>query len=197
MRSSLPTNFFPSALSELNYLDEAGNIVSHSDHATPRVRTIWSNALLTLTLPDAKIVGVSRNFEWIDELKPSHLHLQGELPMVFQNALASVAVKDLKSATAWYERLLDAPASHPMPEVSEWTFPRGGGLQVYLLPERAGSCSATFAIDDIHHALSKLKKLNIPADSRADNARVKVIMIKDPDGNGLAIAQAIDATLAR
>jgi predicted enzyme related to lactoylglutathione lyase len=116
--------------------------------------------------------------------------------MTIQNALASVAVKDLKSATTWYEKLLDAPASHPMPEVSEWRFENGGGLQVYQLAERAGSGSFTLAVDDLDVQVTRLRRLSIPADNRSDNARVKVVMIKDPEGNSIAIAQAIDPSLA-
>ena len=61
--------------------------------------------------------------------------------MPIENVLASVAVGDLDAAVKWYEKLLDMPASRPMAEVAEWRFPRGGGLQVYSLPERAGSGS--------------------------------------------------------
>jgi hypothetical protein len=58
------------------------------------------------------------------------------------NVLASIAVKDLKAAAAWYEKLFRRPAdSTPMPEVAEWKFERGGWLQVYQLPERAGQYS--------------------------------------------------------
>jgi hypothetical protein len=40
--------------------------------------------------------------------------------MEIQNAIASVAVKDLKTASAWYEKLFRRPAdSTPMPEVAE------------------------------------------------------------------------------
>ena len=70
--------------------------------------------------------------------------------MKIENAIASIAVKDLRSAAAWYERLFGrAPNSTPMPEVAEWKFPRGGWLQVYQLPERAGAGSCTLAVDDI------------------------------------------------
>ena len=47
------------------------------------------------------------------------------------NALASVAVRDLKSALQWYERLLGKPAdSRPMDKVAEearWRYQPGGG----------------------------------------------------------------------
>jgi len=116
--------------------------------------------------------------------------------MTVRNALASVAVKDLERATAWYEKLLGAPASRPMTEVSEWHFQGGGGLQVYRLPERAGSCSATLAVDDIDAEVAKLQELNVRADRLPENERVRVVMIKDPDGNSIAMAQALDPSLA-
>src|ERR1700675_2133259 len=64
--------------------------------------------------------------------------------MPILNALASVAVKNLAAAVVWYEKVFGRPPdSRPMPEVAEWGFERGGGLQVYQLPERAGSGSFT------------------------------------------------------
>jgi predicted enzyme related to lactoylglutathione lyase len=119
-----------------------------------------------------------------------------ERRMTVRNAIASVAVDDFARATAWYEKLLGAPASHPMANLSEWKFEGGGGLQVYHLPERAGSCSATLAVDDMNAELAKLRKLNVHTDPVTDNERVRVVMIKDPDGNSIAMAQALDPGLA-
>ncbi|MEO6024389.1 MAG: hypothetical protein ABIP64_14995 [Burkholderiales bacterium] len=51
--------------------------------------------------------------------------------MSIDNALASVAVKDLKIASAWYEQLFGRPGNMPMPDLAEWKFARGGWLQVY------------------------------------------------------------------
>jgi predicted enzyme related to lactoylglutathione lyase len=117
--------------------------------------------------------------------------------MTIQNALASVAVKDVNSSARWYEKLLDKPASKPMPEVAEWQFERGGGLQVYELPERAGAGSLTLAVDDIDAQIVKLEKLHIDTGNRSNGDRVKTVMITDPDGNHIAFAQAIDPRLAR
>jgi hypothetical protein len=67
--------------------------------------------------------------------------------MSIKNALASVAVKDVNAAIDWYAKLLGKqPDSRPMPEVAEWKFERGGWLQIYQLPERAGSGSFTLAV---------------------------------------------------
>jgi hypothetical protein len=42
-----------------------------------------------------------------------------DFPMSIDNALASVAVKDLNIAAAWYAKLLGAEGKRPMPEVAD------------------------------------------------------------------------------
>lgn len=118
--------------------------------------------------------------------------------MPIRNAIASVAVKDLKSASQWYERLVGRPAdSKPMPEVVEWKFERGGWLQLYQLPERAGRGSVTLAVSSLEQQISDLKKCGIDAGEPMRSAKVNVVMIKDPDGNSIAFAEAIDASMAQ
>jgi predicted enzyme related to lactoylglutathione lyase len=118
--------------------------------------------------------------------------------MPIDNAIASVAVNDLKFAVAWYETLLGrAPDSTPMPEVAEWKFARGGWLQVYQLSERAGSGSCTLAVSDIEELVAHVQKLGIDASKRSTGAKVKTLMIVDPDGNHIAFAETIDKSMAR
>lgn len=118
--------------------------------------------------------------------------------MTIDNAIASVAVKDLRSAVPWYEALLGrAPDSTPMPEVAEWKFSRGGWLQVYQLPERAGSGSFTLAVSNIEEVVANVEKLGIDATQRSLGAKVNTLMIVDPDGNHIAFAEAIDKSMAR
>ncbi len=118
--------------------------------------------------------------------------------MKIENAIASVAVKDLRSVIGWYEKLFGRPADGtPMPEVAEWKFPRGGWLQVYQLPERAGAGSCTLAVDDLEMLIAHLDRLGIDTSERTSGARVSTVMITDPDGNHLAFAQTIDPTMAR
>ena len=113
------------------------------------------------------------------------------------NAIASIAVRDLNSAIKWYEALLGKAATKPMPEVAEWSFERGGWLQVYQLPERAGAGSCTLAVTSIEEEVARLKKFNIDTSQRTSSARVKTLMITDPDGNHIALAEAVDRSLAR
>jgi predicted enzyme related to lactoylglutathione lyase len=119
-------------------------------------------------------------------------------PTKIENALASVAVKDLKAVSAWYEKLFGRPAdSTPTPEVAEWKFERGGRLQVYELPQRAGAGSCTLAVSDIADVIAHLQSLGIDTSEASSGAKVKTVMITDPDGNHLAFAQAIDPSMAR
>lgn len=118
--------------------------------------------------------------------------------MKINNAIASIAVKDLKAAAAWYEKLFGRPAdSTPMPELAEWKFERGGWLQVYELPERAGAGSCTLAVSDISSVIAHLQGLGINTGEASSGAKVKTVMITDPDGNHLAFAETIDPTMAR
>jgi hypothetical protein len=114
------------------------------------------------------------------------------------NAIASVAVKDLKSASQWYERLLGRAAdSTPMAELAEWKFERGGWLQVYQLPERAGNGSVTLSVSSLEQQIEDLKRRGFDAGESLSSDKAKFIMIKDPDGNSIAFAEACDTDMAQ
>ena len=118
--------------------------------------------------------------------------------MSIDNAIASVAVTDLVSAVQWYEALFGRAAdSRPMAEVAEWKFPRGGWLQVYERPERAGNGSVTLSVTDLDGIAAQLEKLGIDTRQRTTGPKVKTVMIVDPDGNHIAFAEAFDQTMAR
>ena len=118
--------------------------------------------------------------------------------MSIDNALASVAVSNLQRAVAWYEQVLGRPPdTRPMPEVAEWKFPRGGWLQVYELPERAGQGSFTLAVTGIDHVVARVQALGIATGARSSNEKVQTLMITDPDGNHIAFAEAFDKGMAR
>ena len=118
--------------------------------------------------------------------------------MPIENALASVAVKDLNAAVDWYGRVLGKPPdSRPMPEVAEWKFERGGWLQVYQLPARAGSGSVTLAVTSLDDQIGHLGRLQIDTSQRSSGDKVRTVMLADPDGNHLAFAEARDPSMAQ
>lgn len=77
-----------------------------------------------------------------------------------------------------------------MPSVLEWKFEGGGELQVYQLPERAGGASATFIVTSIEEQRAKLKDVSTNTPEIVESGQIRVVMIKDPDGNSLAFAQS-------
>lgn len=117
--------------------------------------------------------------------------------MPIANALASLAVRDVGTASSWYEKLL-GPGSSPMTEVVEWQLPDGGGLQIYTAPERAGRGSCTLIVSDIDELARQLHDSGVaPQAEPARTERVDTIMIKDPDGNSIAFSVPKDGTFAR
>lgn len=118
--------------------------------------------------------------------------------MKIDNVLASMAVRDLNLAMKWYSCLFGrAPDAQPMSEVAEWKFARGGWLQIYALPDRAGHGSCTLAVDDLGSVILHVQALGIDVSQRTSTAQVKTLMITDPDGNHLAFAEALTAEMAR
>lgn len=117
--------------------------------------------------------------------------------MPIDNALASVAVTDLAVAERWYRELLGRDGSKPMPEVVEWKFAGGGGLQVYALAERAGHCSFTLAVRDIETEINKLDGMGVDTSQRTSAPQVKTVMIIDPDGNHIALAESQDPSFVK
>ena len=116
--------------------------------------------------------------------------------MPIRNALAAIAVSDLKRSVDWYERLLDRSASMPMEEVAEFGFDKGGWLQLYRDARRAGSASVTLSVDDLEDEIAKMETKGVAVDTRTSTVIVKTAIIKDPDGNRIVFAQALTDRIA-
>jgi hypothetical protein len=108
-----------------------------------------------------------------------------------KNAFASLAVRDFSKSVHWYEQLFGRPAdSSPIPHPAEWKFTDGRGVQVYAGTERAGGCSFTLTVSNLDEERGVLKRMGIAMDDRASTGTIETIMIRDPDGNGIAFAKA-------
>jgi hypothetical protein len=110
--------------------------------------------------------------------------------MPIRNAMASLAVRDLDVSVPWYERLLGRPAD-------SWKFERGGWLQVYQGADRAGAGSVTLSVSNLEEQMSAIRAAGIDPGEPIISEKVKVVMIKDPDGNSIAFAEALDPTIAQ
>lgn len=117
---------------------------------------------------------------------------------MIKNAIASLAVSDVLKAAEWYERLFGRPAdTAPMKELVEWKFEDGGWLQVYQAPDRAGKGSCTLSVADLVGEVSRLQQAGFATSEPTQTATVKVMMIKDPDGNSIALAETSDSASAQ
>lgn len=118
--------------------------------------------------------------------------------MTIENAVASLAVRDMGASVEWYRRLFGRAAdSLPMAELAEWKFERGGWLQIYQNAERAGLGSVTLAVSSLDEQVSDLEKAGLGVGPPMISEKVKVVMIKDPDGNSIAFAEARETGIAR
>jgi catechol 2,3-dioxygenase-like lactoylglutathione lyase family enzyme len=113
-----------------------------------------------------------------------------------KNAIASVAVRDLDASVSWYTSLLGEPIGKPTSDMAEWTFPGGGCLQVYVLPERAGRGSFTVSVTSIDEQADELRAIGIDQPAGPSNESVRTLMVKDPDGNSIAFAESLDPSRA-
>ena len=77
-----------------------------------------------------------------------------------------------------------------MKEVAEWEFAKGGWIQVFQDPKRAGSSSVTLVESNVDERLLDLKAKDIKIGPTSTSDFVKTAIIADPDGNQLVFAEA-------
>jgi hypothetical protein len=110
--------------------------------------------------------------------------------MAITNALAGIAVTDVGVATHWYSRLIGRPPDRkPMPNVVEWRFENGSGLQLYEDEDRAGGSCATLFDADLERRVADFKAKEIPIQSRSSSAKLRSVTIEDDDGNRIVFMQ--------
>ncbi|WP_369068635.1 VOC family protein [Kineococcus terrestris] len=109
--------------------------------------------------------------------------------MSVQHVLSVVAVGDLPTAAAWYERLLGRPPDNrPMPSLAEWQVVPGGWVQVFADAERAGRSQLNLAVDDLDaHRAELVARGLAPGEVREASRGVRLCPLHDPDGNAVTL----------
>lgn len=108
-------------------------------------------------------------------------------------ALAAVAVSDLATAKAFYERLFGRPADvEPMPTLAQWNLQPAGGVQVVVDSERSGSSMLTLLVADFDATLAALDEGNLPHDAVIDGVISRLTRLEDPAGNIITFAEAAE-----
>src|SRR4051812_22609059 len=112
--------------------------------------------------------------------------------MSIRNAIASVAVKDLKSSLPWYERLVGrGPDRTEQSGKVEWIFEQGGRLQVHQHESRAGRSAAALAIGNLDVEMLQLNKWGIAVGEVIRTSSERSLLIEDPDGNCITLAEML------
>jgi hypothetical protein len=112
--------------------------------------------------------------------------------MSIRNAIASIAVKDLKASLPWYEKLVGrGPDRADRFGVAEWVFEQGGRLQLLQQPERAGHGSMTLAVGSLDTEMLQLSKCGISAGEVIRTSAERTLLIEDPEGNTIALAEML------
>ncbi|BCU78439.1 VOC family protein [Luteolibacter sp. LG18] len=115
--------------------------------------------------------------------------------MRVSNVLAVVLVADFETSRAWYARLLGrAPDRVPMDGCAEWQLTRDGGLQVVRDGAKAGSCHATFGVEDLELQVAFLEKAGLVAGPietghMSTGETIRIARLRDPDGNTIIFGE--------
>jgi hypothetical protein len=105
------------------------------------------------------------------------------------NVLTEVVVTDHAAAIEWYSALFGRPPDRrPMDGLAEWQLNPTGGLQVFELAERAGSCFATLVVDTVTPVTEHLTSIGIDAEMQTVSSGFATASVSDPDGNTLTFA---------
>ena len=110
------------------------------------------------------------------------------LCMTYTSVLAQSTVSDLLAAEPWYTALLDrAPDSRPMQGLLEWHVTAGGGVQLWVEPERAGRCTVQLATDDLDTTADRLTASGVGTTAVEPGGGARLLRLTDPDGNRVIV----------
>ncbi len=108
--------------------------------------------------------------------------------MTYTAVLAQSTVTDLGSAERWYTALLGrAPDERPMDGLLQWLVTPGGGVQVWVEPERAGRCTLLLSTDDLDATAARLSTAGIAHDGPEPGGGQRLLRLTDPDGNRVVV----------
>jgi catechol 2,3-dioxygenase-like lactoylglutathione lyase family enzyme len=102
---------------------------------------------------------------------------------------AGLAVSDIASARAWYERLFGRPPDL-VPHAREVAWQLASEGWVYVLEDaaQAGGGLITLVVEDLDAELAPLRERGVEVELVTEG-RVRKALARDPDGNTIAFGQ--------
>jgi catechol 2,3-dioxygenase-like lactoylglutathione lyase family enzyme len=108
--------------------------------------------------------------------------------MTYTSVLAQAAVTDIAVSESWYVTLLARePDSRPMDGLLEWHVTAGGGVQVWVEPDRAGRSTLLLATDDLDGTAARLAAAGIAHEGPESGGGARLLRLADPDGNRVVL----------
>lgn len=105
--------------------------------------------------------------------------------MAIQEAFTGVAVADLHSALAWYERLMGRQPDM-IPNDNEAVWQLSGKAWLYIIgdAQRAGKTLITFIVDDLDGHVAEFNERGISFEFVEKDSKIyRRVAVTDPEGN--------------
>ena len=111
--------------------------------------------------------------------------------MAITECFAGIAVTEIGSARAWYERLLGrAPDMLPHENEAVWQLAESGWVYVVADSDRAGNGLLTLLVDDLDEQVADTAQRGLVTDPVETMTNgVRKAAIEDPDGNKITFGQ--------
>ncbi len=108
--------------------------------------------------------------------------------MSIQGIYACIAVSDFTAGVDFYIRLMGRePDDRPMPNMVQWR--RGGGLQIWHDPARAGHSRTTIVVPVMATERQRLEGTGMTLGPDVAGDWGIVVQLADPDGNQITLAE--------
>ena len=106
---------------------------------------------------------------------------------------ATLFCQDIERSRDWFAKLLGRePDIEPMPGLVEWHHGAGGGLQIAeSTDERSGS--VTLIVSSLDQQCDRLKQSGVEVGEIQEADFARLLMLRDPDGNDVVVAEPHDA----
>jgi predicted enzyme related to lactoylglutathione lyase len=116
-----------------------------------------------------------------------------EAEMSIDRVYAVLCVTDMDLSRAWYERAFGrSPDAQPMDTLAEWHLTSGGGIQVFVDPDHAGSSFTTVSVADLDAVIADVSGRTVDVNAYGrDYEPFRLASITDPDGNVITFAQHV------
>ncbi len=105
--------------------------------------------------------------------------------------LAVISVADFTAGKSWWERLLGAPGTQPMPgeDVAEWHLTDSSGVQLVHDDQRSGTAQLTLVVDDLEAETRALAERGIALGAISTTRDISTAVVSDGHGNRVVFAQ--------